>query len=162
MKTITRGQAKTQGLTRFYTGKPCSQGHMAERAVSNKKCVICRNLDVAKWKKRNPIKVAIGAAAYHKGRRGQCFDILGHKCACCGEDQLIFLCVDHRNGGGNVHRRSLGIKQGTGGARFFKWLIEETIRIGRTAIRKQFRILCCNCNNAFAILGYCPHHPRRK
>jgi len=36
-----RAAAKAQGLTRYSTGLPCPNGHLAERMVSNSKCVIC-------------------------------------------------------------------------------------------------------------------------
>lgn len=160
MKIIDRHLARYQGLLRFFTGKPCSKGHIAPRSVSTGMCVECRTGHAKEWKKRNPERVAIGAANYHRRLRSECFAILGSACACCKETELVFLCIDHRNGGGNTHRRSLGIKQGTGGARFFKWILAETEKIGKRAIKKQFRILCHNCNAAHGILGYCPHKRR--
>lgn len=156
-RVISRQEAKTKGLKRYYTGKPCSKGHVDERLVSNGKCRTCGKADVIKFKERNPDRVAAGMARYHAGLRAQCFSVLGSKCACCHEQELVFLCIDHKNGNGNEHRRSLGIFNGTGGARFFKWLLAEIKRVGRTAVRKHFRILCANCNHAHAILGYCPH-----
>lgn len=36
-----RAEAATCGLSRFYTGKPCKAGHLAERYVSNRQCVSC-------------------------------------------------------------------------------------------------------------------------
>ncbi len=38
---ITRKIAREQGLIRYFTGKPCKHGHVAERMVSNKQCVEC-------------------------------------------------------------------------------------------------------------------------
>lgn len=34
-------KAKAEGLKRYYTGLPCSKGHVAERMVSNNTCVEC-------------------------------------------------------------------------------------------------------------------------
>lgn len=34
-------EARNLGKTRFYTGEPCSRGHIAERMVSNRACCIC-------------------------------------------------------------------------------------------------------------------------
>lgn len=34
-------EAKTLGLDRYYTGKPCKQGHVAERRVRDRGCVEC-------------------------------------------------------------------------------------------------------------------------
>jgi hypothetical protein len=38
---LSKSQAAMSGLSRFYTGKECRQGHLAERYVSNGQCVIC-------------------------------------------------------------------------------------------------------------------------
>ena len=38
---ITRAEAKALGLKRYFTGKPCKHEHVAERQVSNGKCVEC-------------------------------------------------------------------------------------------------------------------------
>lgn len=36
-------RAKGLGLTRYFTGRPCPAGHIAERSVSNYQCVACAN-----------------------------------------------------------------------------------------------------------------------
>ena len=41
MKTIARLDASSQGLTRYFTGKPCKNGHVLERMVANGTCVKC-------------------------------------------------------------------------------------------------------------------------
>ena len=41
---ITRTEAAQSGLSRFYTGRPCKNNHIAERYVGNKQCVICNAL----------------------------------------------------------------------------------------------------------------------
>ncbi len=38
---ISRQEAKERGLPRFFTGKPCKRGHVAERWTSNTICVLC-------------------------------------------------------------------------------------------------------------------------
>ena len=38
---ITRKEAQAQGLKRYYTGKPCKHGHVAERFLSTRTCVTC-------------------------------------------------------------------------------------------------------------------------
>lgn len=50
---ITRQDAKAQGLKRYFTGGPCKRGHVAERLVSNGKCVECRR----EWREANRDKV---------------------------------------------------------------------------------------------------------
>ena len=41
MKVITRKEAKKNGLKRYFTGKTCKNGHIAERFVCNCECVEC-------------------------------------------------------------------------------------------------------------------------
>jgi len=36
-----RSVAKTEGKTRYFTGKECANGHIAERLVSNGRCIKC-------------------------------------------------------------------------------------------------------------------------
>ncbi len=38
---VTRSEAKARELTCYYTGKPCKNGHIAERYVSTAACTIC-------------------------------------------------------------------------------------------------------------------------
>src|ERR1700678_3858716 len=46
MKKITLSEARRQGIVKFFTGKPCRRGHVAERRVSNRLCVECARLHV--------------------------------------------------------------------------------------------------------------------
>ena len=39
---MTRSEAKTSGLRKYYTGLPCKRGHFAERNTSDGTCVKCR------------------------------------------------------------------------------------------------------------------------
>ncbi len=41
MEKISRKEAKELGLRRYFTGKRCVRGHVAERRVSTGKCTIC-------------------------------------------------------------------------------------------------------------------------
>lgn len=41
---ISRQDAKAQGLKRYFTGKPCKFGHVAERFVGCHSCQECKNL----------------------------------------------------------------------------------------------------------------------
>lgn len=38
---VSRRTAEARGLKRYFTGKPCKRGHLAERYTSNGKCVAC-------------------------------------------------------------------------------------------------------------------------
>jgi len=72
------------------------------------------------------------------------FDYYGNKCACCGEMITEFLCIDHINGGGSRHRRSLPSRN------LYNWLIKNNFPPG-------FQTLCFNCNQAKGVYGKCPH-----
>lgn len=74
-------------------------------------------------------------------------NMYGSKCSCCGENQIEFLSFDHKDGGGNEHRRKVG-----SGSTFLYWLIKNNFP-------KSIRILCHNCNQSLGCYGYCPHKP---
>ncbi len=38
---ISKEEAAECGLSRYYTGKPCKYGHVAERYARNRNCVVC-------------------------------------------------------------------------------------------------------------------------
>lgn len=71
------------------------------------------------------------------------------KCKCCGENQEQFMCIDHIDGGGNKHRKSLS-PSGKGGGNIYRWLISHNYPPG-------FQVLCHNCNLAKGFYGVCPH-----
>jgi regulator of replication initiation timing len=52
MEVITRKQALQQGLTRYYTGKPCKHGHIAERRADTGQCVTCKEEQARLWQKQ--------------------------------------------------------------------------------------------------------------
>lgn len=41
MKVISRKEASEKGLKKYFTGKPCSKGHVCEKRVSNYECLAC-------------------------------------------------------------------------------------------------------------------------
>ena len=74
-------------------------------------------------------------------------DHYGGKCACCGEDNIVFLSIDHINGGGDKHRREIG----SGGSRLYRWIITNNYP-------DDLQVLCFNCNQGRAVNGgICPH-----
>lgn len=60
MDKIKRSQAISQGLKKYFTGKPCKRGnHIAPRYVIGRKCVICRRELESEWNQQNPEKLKI-------------------------------------------------------------------------------------------------------
>jgi hypothetical protein len=51
---MTRAEAKALGLTRYTTGKPCRNGHIAERMTSCGTCCACRKPQKAKHYDKHP------------------------------------------------------------------------------------------------------------
>jgi len=80
---------------------------------------------------------------YRRNLRASVIEAYGGKCDCCGETHIEFLVIDHIDGGGRQHRKSLG-------SYIYKWLRDQGYPAG-------FRVLCHNCNCAFAYYGSCPH-----
>ena len=44
-ESISRADARSIGVLRYYTGKPCKRGHISERFVSNACCAQCKQED---------------------------------------------------------------------------------------------------------------------
>jgi hypothetical protein len=77
-------------------------------------------------------------------------DHYGGKCVCCGESEILFLTVDHIQGGGKQHRKTIANGGLVNGEGFYRWLRNHNFPEG-------FQILCWNCNCAKGIHGECPH-----
>lgn len=80
----------------------------------------------------------------------------GNKCVCCLETKIEFLTIDHIDGKGAEHRKSLGLSYGSdektvAGHNFYKWLKVNNFP------KDNFQILCFNCNYAKHVYGVCPH-----
>lgn len=56
-------------------------------------------------------------------------------CVQCSEERIGCLSIDHINGGGNKHRKMLGLRAGI---HFYQWLRKQGYPLG-------FRTLCMNC-----------------
>lgn len=54
MNVITRQQAKSAGLLRYFAGESCPHGHVAERYVSTMQCVECICVYAKAWRKAHP------------------------------------------------------------------------------------------------------------
>jgi 5-methylcytosine-specific restriction endonuclease McrA len=79
-RVISRKDAQTQGLVRYFTGYPCKRSHLAERLVSDKACMMCMRLRksgpdyAAKLRARyarNPDKYKAMVTAYTEANRAK-------------------------------------------------------------------------------------------
>lgn len=55
---IKRKDAIAAGLKRYFTGKPCPHGHIAERYVPGCRCVECTTISTLKWSRENTAAIA--------------------------------------------------------------------------------------------------------
>lgn len=105
------------------------------------------------WRQDNKNAVSIRSKQYRKDLKTAALRAYGGetpKCSCpgCSEINPGFLTIDHIDGNGNKHRRS--IFNGKVGGNIYLWLKKNNYPPG-------FRILCYNCNCAAGALGQCPH-----
>jgi hypothetical protein len=73
----------------------------------------------------------------------------GYKCNCCGENEPMFLSIDHiDNDGANERKSGKYCGSGTG---FYQWLRKSKFPLG-------YQVLCMNCNTGkHKNGGVCPH-----
>ena len=89
----------------------------------------------------------VGMAEYHLATR---LRVLAHysggsmRCACCGENEVEFLAIDHMHRDGAQHRREVRPSA------IYRWLIKHKFPPG-------IQVLCHNCNLAKGYYGVCPH-----
>jgi hypothetical protein len=89
----------------------------------------------------------VGLAEYHQETRRRVLTHYGGgsmRCACCGEDEIEFLGIDHVHGDGAQHRREVRPSA------IYRWLIKHKFPPG-------IQVLCHNCNLARGYYGECPH-----
>lgn len=68
MQVIGWTAAKELGLKRYFTGKPCSKGHIAERGVAGSQCLECLKIRNREWKSKNKAACVVHATRSNKKR----------------------------------------------------------------------------------------------
>lgn len=56
MDIVTLDEARTRGLIRYFTGKPCPHGHVAERNVKTRCCIECLNIKQRAYQRRRRLE----------------------------------------------------------------------------------------------------------
>jgi len=86
---------------------------------------------------------------YRRSIKNEVLVEYGGKCVCCGEQNILFLTIDHEQGGGRKHRKE--ISKNGGSSPFYKWLKDNNFPEG-------FSTMCfnCNCGRNYN-KGICPH-----
>jgi hypothetical protein len=103
---------------------------------------------VKKYQADNPEKVKETRRKHHWNIKSQILMHYGGKCACCGETDLKFLCIDHINNDGAKQRKEAGFTAGI--SSFYYW-------IKKNGFPTDLQVLCYNCNMAKALYKICPH-----
>lgn len=129
---------------RYYTDPVYRAAQITKSTVYNKTHPEMQRAGTRKWyySHREAAKERVRCDAI--ALRKLVLEHYGGKCACCGETRYEFLAIDHINGDGRIHRRSVP------GSRICRWLRKNNFPEG-------FRILCHNCNQSLGHYGYCPH-----
>jgi Recombination endonuclease VII len=98
-------EARRLGLDRYFTGKPCKNGHIAERRVIDRGCIPCNNEKARKWQSAHntPEKNRKWNLAKYGPDTAIQYEILYEqqegKCASCGDFQpTLFVDHDHKLG----------------------------------------------------------------
>ena len=65
---MTREEAFTQGLSKYFSGIPCKRGHDSPRYVSNNNCVECQRMKMAEWRMipENKDKLALNRQRWYE------------------------------------------------------------------------------------------------
>jgi hypothetical protein len=64
----SRKEAKEQGLTKYFTGKPCKKGHLDRRYTASYTCVVCAREKQAQWQRDNKDKWARRMRQYRRDK----------------------------------------------------------------------------------------------
>lgn len=75
----------------------------------------------------------------------------GGRCGCCGEREHAFLTVEHKRRDGKEHRARVGTST---------QILADLKRRGWP--KRDYELLCFNCNRASWELGVCPHRQKRR
>ena len=118
-----------------------------------------RSITQRRWRKRNVVLRRNYNRVYGTRHRSKwlkeahqtIFDWYGKKCSCCGENEQLFLTIDHINNDGAKLRRSFP----RSGTSFYLWLARQ---IRKKSAPIDLQTLCYNCNcGKQRNKGICPH-----
>lgn len=135
---------RIRSLDHFYVDRYKKDGTPSYRA-NCKECVKRRS---AQWRDENRERRNTIALRYYRKIRLKALLHYSNgmlQCACCGEDKIEFLAIDHIKNDGAEHRKKVGKTRA-----IFQWLQKHDYPPG-------FQVLCHNCNFAKSVHGECPH-----
>lgn len=135
--------------------RPVAEFHVNRRNADrlSRECVECIKAYQAEWREKNRAREAERNRVRRANERAACIAAYGGCCACCGEDTLEFLALDHVDGVVPDQHRSASGKRAPSTA-----VYRDLRRAGYP--QEGYRVLCHNCNMAIAFYGRCPHERR--
>lgn len=160
---------ESKPLTEFYRRKDRPGG---EEYRSD--CKECRKAKVLSWRQENPDRCRRYSRTYMRkvrpslSRKAQelktaVFRAYGGSCACCGEAEFEFLTLEHINGDGHLHKKSLkGVSFEEGQSWWGNGATALHLKVYLDLKRKGFPregycLLCWNCHMATRYGKPCPH-----
>jgi 5-methylcytosine-specific restriction endonuclease McrA len=69
LRSPEKAAARASGAIRYFTGKPCRNGHIAERLVCDGHCIECKNINGKKSAQRHPQTSALAKRRYRERNR---------------------------------------------------------------------------------------------
>lgn len=95
------------------------------------------------WYHRNVERGRASQKEYRARVKEATFDHYGRSCVCCGENELVFLTLDHVS---PIYRK----KRTRQGSALY-------VNLKRAGFPDGFQVLCFNCNAAKRTMSECPH-----
>lgn len=93
------------------------------------------------------------ARLYKQKIKKEVVEKYGGVCVCCGECNIAFLTIDHKNNDGKQER--MENKQAKSSSSWY-------LKLRREPPRKDLQLLCWNCNMAKFQCGICPHESKKE
>lgn len=87
----------------------------------------------------------MGSFVRRMQRKIEMINAYGGKCSCCGEKEVLFLTLEHKNNSKAEHLKECGAKSCYRDLKNRGWP------------KKGFTCLCMNCNWVRGRWGFCPH-----
>jgi hypothetical protein len=141
---------ETTKCPRCWKDLPLEEFTVKRTGKINKTCKSCCKVQVEffmEYNRRHGLKYYRMRSVRVQEVKAEVIGHYGGRCKCCGETDIRFLSLDHKNGDGAEHRRQLAKASGS---RIWYWAKNN-------GFPETFQVLCYNCNLAKGRKRACPH-----
>src|SRR5271169_1943281 len=118
-----------------------------KRRLTDPNARMARRASANRYRREKYERVALYQKNYKIALKAEMLAAYGQFCACCGEDESVFLTLDHIEGKGAAHRKAI---KRAGGYAMYLYLKQQGWPEG-------FQVLCYNCNFVKGTGTTCPH-----